>query len=137
MEGLDLYVASKFASKTRVKCFCEDAIEAGHRITYNWAIASDNKTDNELEPEKARYFAIQDRKGVITADLCIFLLEKPEFCGALIELGMTIALNTQAWIVHPWRYSIFWDYPTITTFSSENTVRRALGMKLYDGRPVA
>lgn len=69
-----------------------------------------------------------DIRGVRTADLVVAIADEP-LCGALIEIGAALVLGVPVWIVAPWRWTVFWRHPLVTTFDNEWIVRDALRVR--------
>jgi len=130
---MELYVATKFGARARAQRFIDDAIEAGHYITWDWTRAAENAIDDDLTIAQCAFHARRDLRGVHDAELIVFLADDPEFCGALIEFGYGVALGRRAWVVNPWRKSIFWYTEHVSIIDDEHTARGLLGMKSLNG----
>ena len=133
MKTVRIYTASRFSNYERVRKLNADLRSLGYEITHDWTTTDEFvdghpkvKAEADLSEADRRRHAVNDLRGVRTADLLIFLAEDGEFCGSLIEFGAAAALGIQAWIVAPWRTSIFWSLPNVTVLPDERTVLRTL-----------
>lgn len=137
---MKVYVMCRFSQYERVRAFCDDLRAAGHTVTHDWTRTDEfdenghphHVAEGDLAPDVAARFAMDDLRGVRSADLCVFLAEdagEGGFCGALIEFGTATANAVPVIVVAPWRPSIFWHLPGVEVVESEATARDRLGMR--------
>lgn len=129
MTTLRIYTASRFANYARVRALNEQLRDLGHEVTHDWTVTDEFvdgvpkvSSEADLSIDDRRRYAVDDLRGVRTADLVIFLAEDGDYCGALIEFGAAAALGITAWIISPWRTSIFWSLPNVEVLATEAEV---------------
>lgn len=129
-----IYVAARASDAARVRLLYELLTAAGHRITHRWAdlpILVDGNEVNEgaIEPSAARAIAEDDIDGAASAAVVLLLADRgPNYCGALIEVGIALACGAAVWVVAPWRPSVFWHLPAVRVVTLEGALAE-LGCK--------
>lgn len=126
-----VYVMTRYANHERARRFMDDAVAAGHEVTYDWTRSSG--PDTELTIAECMEVGDDCLSGVEQADLLVFLADSPEYCGSLIEFGYGLAVARfvhpiDIWVVAPWRFSLFWRQRGVEVLELENTARGRLGM---------
>jgi len=111
------YIAAKFEDIYRVNVVKNFLENLGHTITHDWAAV---ELPKDISKKFLQVSAVHDFKGVVDADAVIFLfLEELEYCGALVEFGMALALQKKVTIIgHACDKCIFMNLPTITQFDT-------------------
>lgn len=111
---MDVYVAGKTHDYMRVREVQRAVKRLGHYITYDWTRDVERHgPDNEISVptnEDMIYYAMLDLKGVREAEALI-VLGHPRLCGALIEMGIAVALGIPIHMVEVEQYSVFWHLP--------------------------
>lgn len=95
---MKVYVASKFENKTEVRKAMELLKKDGHTITFDWTIHDDTGMTGQTREDYLLMSAMHDMGGVRTAD-AVFLICYPGMKGAMVEVGMAIALGLPVVVV--------------------------------------
>lgn len=86
-----VYIAGKFEEAPQIAAYAKRLESAGHFIT----VKRFKEQNVSLESQ-----AIGDLAGVILADTCIFILEKPlAYSGTMTELGIAVARGKKVIVV--------------------------------------
>jgi hypothetical protein len=107
---------------------------AGHVVTHDWTRTEEFGEDGHpafadesgIPKERLAMHAADDVRGVRTADLVVAVADTP-LCGALIEIGVALAVGVPVWVVAPWRWTIFWEHDLVRTFHSIDGVVGHIG----------
>lgn len=92
---MKFYIASKLDNHKQVRHLAQLLKTADWTHTYDWTALNPTQ---ELDTETLKAIAINERNGIIQADLVIILT--PEGKGTHTELGMAIALNKLIYLCH-------------------------------------
>lgn len=115
-----IYFAGHSSQWQQVQTWIEGAKELGHTVTFDWTamVAQHGRGSVEHTPREVLIeAAVKDTQGVVDADLFV-LFGHEGLYGAMAELGMALATETEVWIVeNPPRYSVFFDHPLCTVVS--------------------
>ena len=86
-----IYVASAWAERIRACQVMYQLRAAGHTITYDW-------TQQEQETTAQ---ALADYRGVVTADVLVFVAEKPYTSGggAICEMGIALGAEIPVFLM--------------------------------------
>jgi hypothetical protein len=113
-----VYVAGKFTRYEEVRALI-DALPEGCVVTHDWTRTEEfdedghpKADDTEVPSERLAMHAINDLRGVRSADLLI-LIGDENLCGAMAEVGAALVLGIPVWVVGPCRYTIFWELPDV------------------------
>ncbi len=131
--GQRIYVAGRFRRYEECRALMDDLVAVGHTITHDWTRTEEfgddghpKATDGDLDRYAQRCHAVDDLRGVRTADMLV-VLAHDSLCGGLIEVGAALAYGVPVWICDPWRHTIFWHHPLITV-TDEPSMRESLGV---------
>lgn len=127
-----VYVASSTANIDRVEQAYERLEELGHTITHKWTLQVrelGDAEDKDLTPQHQHQLAQGDFRGVKNAELVV-VLGHPAVCGALIELGMAIALRKRAWVVGEFpRVPVFFHMGQVTIMTEDEFEKHVTYLK--------
>ena len=119
-----VYVATRSTNFRVVRSLYELVDEHGYVITMRWADhIEDGHDDALLTSEDCQKAALEDERGVRTADRLIFI-DHPGVRGGLIEVGLAIAYKIPHYLVKLDQYTVFWDHPLATKCSMDELRRR-------------
>lgn len=106
---MNLYVASKWENRARVREVMNDLQSLGHTITQDWT---------QVEQESADQ-AAADMFGVLQAESLIILAEEDwPFRGTYVELGLGLAANIPVFFIGPYARTIFDRLPSVRRFDT-------------------
>lgn len=110
---MKIYVASKFENYKEVEAFEDEAIKAGHKITYSWAPTARNILEGRTDRGAIKSdCATEDYLGVKNSHVFVLLLH-PGLQGALVELGIALGFGKEVWLVGEYDYDVvFFHLPT-------------------------
>jgi nucleoside 2-deoxyribosyltransferase len=90
---VNFYVATKFENRARYREVVDKLTNAGHHLTHDWTnpILSKNQDAEECF------------KGVVNADFLVGIFEESlKYQGALVEVGIALALGKHVIILGDW-----------------------------------
>lgn len=133
------YVAARFSQYERARALMDAMTAAGYEITFDWTRTEEfgadghprfaAKQESGIPPTRLAEHARNDIDGAADADVIVVIADDT-LCGALIELGATLAAGGSAVIIGPpWRWTVFWHHPAVTLLPDEETARRRLGVR--------
>lgn len=117
---MKVYVAGKFQDKETVRKVQTILRCNGYTITCDWTgnTAEGLYTNEKLAYERAS--AIEDVEGVRNADFVI-LVAHPELRGALVEMGMALALGKPVLVLQVGNtempFNVFLRHPLVRVYS--------------------
>lgn len=104
-------------SRRKIREFMRRLEDNGHTITYDW-VANYNKNDFNAA-------AMNDRKGVLDADVLVLIDNPNGGYGMYTELGMCLAdPNKYAIVVRPYYEQIFYELPNCLRVSNTGEALR-------------
>jgi nucleoside 2-deoxyribosyltransferase len=108
-----IYIAGKWDERNLVAGYAKQLVANGFEITWPWY-------EREPPGTTAAVAAEFDVRGVRRADTCLFIFERElAYKGALVELGMAIALDKRILVVGKGGDScIFAHHPVVEHTSS-------------------
>lgn len=116
---MKVYCAGKTQALHEVKLIAGLVKSTGHTITHPWWEVVEREggdvTEVEISPEKKQQYALDDVRGVLTADLVI-ALGHPRISGTLWEVGGAAFARIPVWLVDWEKYgrvSVFEDLPNV------------------------
>lgn len=114
------YVAAKFENYRSVQEMVKYLESLGHVCTCNWAHnprefdAGGNLVRNArfMSKHDQQQMALDDFNGARNADFLV-LIGAENMCGALIEVGIAMASRSIIHVIHPVRWTIFWEMENV------------------------
>ena len=112
------YIAGKWEEREAVKGLMLALEWMGHSITVDWTI---HETSDKGYPQQ---YAIDDVEGVKQCDVYVGrFINKNNYKGALVEMGIALGLDKQVWIIgHAIDSCIFTQYPGVLPFEGDDEV---------------
>lgn len=137
---MKIYVGATFARYLEARAVMDALTGAGHSITHDWTRTRAFGDDGhplpgtaggyELDPEDGARHALADITAVRDADLLLMLAQVPS-CGWPVETGIGIALGKTIWLVAPFKYTVFWDLPSVEIFATQTEALGRLGVQSW------
>ena len=117
-----IYLAGKWEEYEKIHGYADDLRTRGFEITCPWFERHVGENINLAEG------ALDDERGVVAADYCIFIFENNlPYSGAMTELGIAIALKKHIFIVGKGGdRNIFTHLPRLRKHSSFEEARKDL-----------
>lgn len=137
--GKRVYVAAKFQEYESARRLMDAFTAGGYTITHDWTrtqefdesghpIAAD---PNDMPPEIIKMHAENDVRGVRNADFLV-VLGDADLCGALIEVGIALALRIPIYVIKPKRWTIFYGMDEFVLVDHEDDVRFLFGLEVLN-----
>ncbi len=112
---MEFYVAGKFSDRKNIRKLMDKLEGLGHAISYDWTTGE--KTDEGYPIVNV----INDTRGVQVCDAYVGrFIDKNNYKGALVELGIALGLNKQIFIIgHAIDSCIFCHHLSVQRFGNE------------------
>jgi len=125
-----VYVAGRTRDIDNVRLAQGICRDAGCTITFDWT-GEDGEIRESWEdaPDRAQTLSERERRAVADADLVVLVWAVSENggpVGALLEVGMAMALKKRIIIVGPARESVFWYLPEVARVENLDALKEAL-----------
>ena len=112
---MKFYVSGKFIDGVDIRKLMTALEDLGHTITCDWTGHNKNEKGYPVQ------FTLDDTEGVRECDTFVGrFIDRWRYSGALVELGMAIALDKKVYIIGSGADNcIFTNHPIIQHFQSE------------------
>ncbi|KKN74989.1 hypothetical protein LCGC14_0384910 [marine sediment metagenome] len=113
---MKFYVAGKWEDRKNCRKLMDKIQDLGHAISYDWT------TGEETDEGYPIVNAINDTRGVQVSDVYVGrFIDKNNYKGALVELGIALGLNKRIFIIgHAIDSCIFCHHPSVRRFENES-----------------
>ena len=128
---MKIYLAARYSRRSQMQMYADELWRAGHSITSRWikephCLGLDEDDDN-LEPELAGKFAMEDVNDLRAADVVIAFTEEPAANwtrgGRHVEFGIAVEAGKNVYVVGP-RENIFYALPQVKHYPTWSELYR-------------
>lgn len=126
---MKIYVAAHFYDWELVRFWYTMLTDAGHEITYPWALIDGGREtpESELTDDVLRAAGERDLKGVEDCQLLLFLAHNPAMLGAPWEAGAAHHAGKRVVVVDPYRTCPFFLLDEVQVLSHAEAVQLLTG----------
>jgi nucleoside 2-deoxyribosyltransferase len=125
-----VYVAGRTGDIENVRLAQQICREAKCEITFDWTgDDGEIRSSWEAAPDRAQTLSERERKAVEDSDLVVLVWAVTDNggpVGALLEVGMAMALKKRVIVVGPARESVFWYLPEVERVENLDALKETL-----------